>query len=123
MEPYILTQVYAIGDISPLQIPIDVRIREVTVTVDPLNIPNPPPVLTADLHNQSNFVSTGASGTISLGLEPPNSFTVYTTAESTIDLANPSFFTTPIQVQYIRPSFTLLAGCTHVAVSVIGQQY
>ena len=121
-EPYTVVKVYDISDTNPDPISIDGRVNSVIVTVDPLQITNPPLVLTSTLHTEDNYQDTGAEGKVTIHLKPPNSFRKYVVPESVIYLDDITFMTTNIPITSITPVFENITGCTHIAVGITGQQ-
>lgn len=126
MEEIVLeyVKVYAIGD-TPDPIPVDSRFRNISVVVEPWNVPVPPENLKDIVEDQSAFVESGATGRVTLLLQPRFSFRKYTVpnAEGVIDLSSPHFLNVGAPVHQIHPAFDSIAGCTHVSIAVIGVPY
>lgn len=119
-EVFSFTKIYPFNDVSPEPIEPDHRFRFNTITVQPLNIVSPPAILTEDLLNEGNAVLTGTTGTITFDASPPASYIKYPIPDSDINLATPAFLNLSIPIFKLFPTFTTVAGCTHVAITVTG---
>lgn len=119
-EVFSFTKIYAYNAASPTPIVVDPRFRYNTITVQPLNIPSPPSVLTEDLLTEANSVVTGVTGTVTFKASPPASYVKFDVTDSTINLSSPTFLNMSTPVFRLFPTLTSVTGCTHVAVTVTG---
>lgn len=115
-----ITKIYEVGETDPTPIVADSRFHQITITTQPLNIPvgdeNKP---LDEILIESNAVAKGSmSGTVQLTASPPRTFEFYEIPEGLIDLGNPTFLTTTIPLQRLRPVLSGISGSTHVAVTI-----
>tara|TARA_R110001592_G_C13193009_1_gene753658 strand:+ start:563 stop:946 length:384 start_codon:yes stop_codon:yes gene_type:complete len=115
-----ITKIYEAGDTNPEAIVADGHFHQVTITTQPLNIPvgdEDKPL--KEVLIETNAVDKGSmSGTIQLTAAPPRTFEYYEIPEGLIDLSNPTFLTTTIPLQKLRPIFSGITGSTHVAITI-----
>lgn len=119
-EVFSFTKIYTNTEIAPEPIVVDHRFRYNTVTVQPLNLVDPPEKLTIDLLTEDNAVLTGTTGTIGFNAAPPHCFIKFEIPDSTIDLATPAFLNVSIPIHKLYPTLNSVTGCTHVAITVTG---
>lgn len=120
------TKIYEVGDLDPDVMTVDAHLTNLTITVQPLNVPagdvglivtDPKALLT-----ETNAVAKGAmTGTVTLSASPIGTFESFPIVDGTIDLANPSFITTDILMTELKPTFTTIIGSTHIAITVTGR--
>ena len=122
-ENFITTTIYRITDSEPEPITIDQRFKNVTIVIQPLNLPEFPLLLPASLVTEENSVITGATGNVTVMAQPPKSFQKYNMANNVFDLAVPQLLSVDVPIHKLFPTFAGLNGCTHVAISVIGHNY
>lgn len=119
-EVFSFTKIYAAGDVSPVPIVVDHRFRYNTITVQPLNLVDPPADLDAELLTEASSVLTGCTGTVGFKATPPKCYIKFDIPDSTIDLAVPAFLNLSIPIFKLYPTLTTVTGCTHIAVTVTG---
>lgn len=120
------TKIYEVGDLNPDAITVDAHLTNLTIVVQPLNIPaediglivtNPKALLT-----ETNAVAKDLmTGTVTLSASPIGTFEQFPLNEGVIDLANPAFFTTEGLISKLSPTFETIEGSTHIAVTVTGR--
>lgn len=120
-------KIYPANKANPDPVIVDERFPRTTITVTPLNISGSPAEseLNEEMLTETNAVaSTAASltGTVTVKATPPNTFHKYDMPDNVVSLDDPSFISTNVPVQKLWPTFSGVAGCTHVAVSVIGHE-
>lgn len=119
-EVFKVTKIYEFDDVSPESILVDHRFRYNTITVQPLNLVDPPAELDSDLLTFDNSVLTGVTGTVGFTATPPSSYIQYDIPDSTIDLATPAFLNVNVPIFNLFPTFSGITGCTHVAITITG---
>ena len=119
-EVFSFTKIYTSTETTPEPIVVDHRFRYNTITVQPLNLVNPPEKLTVDLLTEENAVNSGTTGTLTFNAAPPRCFIEFEIPDSTIDLATPSFLNVSIPIHKLHPTLNSVTGCSHVAVTVTG---
>ncbi len=119
-EVFSFTKIYTSDDANPVPIVVDHRFRYSTITVQPLNLIDPPEKLTVDLLTEENAVLAGTTGTITFDAAPPRCFLKFEIPDSTTDLATPSFLNVSIPIHKLYPTLNSVTGCSHVAITVTG---
>ena len=119
-EVFSFTKIYAADDANPVPIVVDHRFRYNTITVQPLNLIDPPEKLTVDLLTEENAILAGTTGTITFDAAPPRCFLKFEIPDSTTDLATPSFLNVSIPIHKLYPTLNSVTGCSHVAITVTG---
>lgn len=120
------TKIYEVGDLNPDVMTVDAHLTNLTITVQPLNVPvgdvglivtDPKALLT-----ETNAVAKGAmTGTVTLSASPIGTFEHFPLGDGVVDLANPVFVTTDVLMSELYPAFDTIAGSTHIAVTVTGR--
>lgn len=115
-----VTKVYETGDTDPEAIVADGHFHQVTITTQPLNIPvgdGDKPL--NEVLIETNAVAKGdMSGTVQLTAAPPRTFEYYELQGGLIDLSFPSFITTDVPLQSLKPIFSGITGATHIAITI-----
>lgn len=116
---YKITKIIPYDDTNIPSIAMDERYRFATLVAQPLTLADDTLEL-EELLTEANAADATATGTVSLQVSPPRCFQKYDLSGGTIDLANPSFTSTDIPIGEVHPVFTNVAGCTHIAVTILG---
>ncbi len=123
-EMYSVTKIYEFNDPNPLPLVVDTRFKNLTIVVQPLNILDAPDELTSELLTEDNSVhktDLGLDGTVTIEAKPPKTVEKYTIGDdSTIILTEPHTLSTGVPIHKIYTTLSGLAGCTHIAISVMG---
>lgn len=120
------TKIYEVGDLNPDAIIVDAHLNNLTIAVQPLNVPagdvglivtDPKTLLT-----ETNAVGKGnMAGSVTLSASTIGTFEQFPLNEEAIDLANPVFITTDGLMSKLFPTFDTIVGSTHIAVTVTGR--
>lgn len=115
-----ITKIYEVDDENPATITADGHFHQLTITTQPLNIPpedTGKPL--SDVLIESNAVAKESmTGTIQLTAAPPRTFEYYDLPDGLIDLSTPSFITTDVPIQSLKPVLTGITGATHLAITI-----
>lgn len=114
-------QMYDINDIDPIQLIVDDRYQNLSIIVETWNVASPPPNIQDIPLTEANFVDSGATGTVTLGLSPRFSHRFYPAVnnEGVIDLADVHFLNVGVNIRAIKPTFAAITGCTHISVAIV----
>ncbi len=121
---YTTTKIYAFDDSNPSPLIIDVRLKNVTIVTQPLNLIDAPVGFEdmSSLLTDANSVpkdSAGLAGTVTIEAQPPKTINKFPVGEP-FELTDPVTTSTGVPIHRIYTGLNGLSGCTHIAVSAIG---